>query len=96
MPRPTHPYIATREGWLYLAVIIALQTRQVLGYSLSERMPDELVLNALRNACHLETPPSGTLFHSDRGSQYASDDFREALGALGMVAMHESQGKLLG
>ena len=92
MPRPTHPYIATREGWLYLAVIIALQTRQVLGYSLSERMPDELVLNALRNACHLATPTSGTLFHSDRGSQYASDDFREALGALGMVASMSRKG----
>ena len=85
-------YVATREGWLYLAVIIALQTRQVLGYSLSDRMPDELVLNALRNACHLEAPPPGTLFHSDRGSQYASDDFRGALGALGMVASMSRKG----
>lgn len=85
-------YIATCEGWLYLAVIIALQTRQVLGYSLSDRMPDELVLNALRNACHLEPPASGTLFHSDRGSQYASDDFRDALGALGMVASMSRKG----
>ena len=73
-------------------MIIALRTRQVLGYSLSDRMPDELVLNALRNACHLETPPSGTLFHSDRGSQYASDDFRDALGALGMVASMSRKG----
>ena len=85
-------YVATRGGWLYLAVIIALQTRQVLGYSPSDRMPDELVLNALRNACHLEAPPPGTLFHSDRGSQYASDDFRGALGALGMVASMSRKG----
>ena len=85
-------YLATREGWLYLAVIIALQTRQVLGYSLSDRIPDELVLNALRNACHLETPPCGTLFHSDRGSQYASDDFRAALGALSMVPSMSRKG----
>jgi putative transposase len=85
-------YVATREGWLYLAVIIALQTRQVLGYSLSDRMPDELVLNALRNACHFGAPPSGTLFHSDRGSQYASDDLRGALGALGMVASMSRKG----
>jgi transposase InsO family protein len=85
-------YLATREGWLYLAVILALQTRQVLGYSLSDRMPDELVLNALRNACHLEPPPPGTLFHSDRGSQYASDDFRDAIGALGMVASMSRKG----
>ncbi len=85
-------YLATREGWLYLAVIIALQTRQVLGYSLSDRMPDELVLNALRNACHQETPSRGTLFHSDRGGQYASDDFRRALDALGMVASMSRKG----
>lgn len=58
--------VATGEGGVYLAVIIALQTRQVLGYSLSDRMPDELVLNALRNACHLQTPPGVTLFHSGR------------------------------
>lgn len=45
-------YLPTREGWLYLAVIIALNTRQVLGYSLAERVPYELVLSALRNACH--------------------------------------------
>ena len=85
-------YVATREGWLYLAVIIALQTRQVLGYSLSDRMPDELVLNALRNACQLAAPAPGTLFHSDRGSQYASDDFRDAIGALGMVASMSRKG----
>ncbi len=85
-------HLATREGWLYLAVIIALQTRQVLGYSLSDRMPDELVLNTLRNACCLETPPSGTLFHSARGSQYASDDFRQARSARGMVASRSREG----
>ena len=85
-------YLATREGWLSLAVIIALQTRQVLGYSLSDRRPDELVLNALRNACHQETPSRGTLFHSDRGGQYASDDFRRALDALGMVASMSRKG----
>ena len=49
----------------------ALQTRQVLGYSLSDRRPDERVLNALCNACHQETPSRGTLSHSDRGGQYA-------------------------
>jgi len=68
-----------------LAVIIALQPRRVLGCGLSDRVPDELVLNALRNACYLDPPLAGTLFHSDRGSQYASDDFRAALAVLGMV-----------
>ena len=55
-------------------------------------MPDALVLNALRNACQLEAPPCGTLFHSDRGSQYSSDDLRAALGSLGMVASMSRKG----
>jgi putative transposase len=85
-------YVPTRDGWLYLAVIIALHSRQILGYSLAEHMPDELVLNALRNACHVQRPAANTLFHSDRGSQYASDDFRAAIGALQMVASMSRKG----
>jgi len=85
-------YVPTREGWLYLAVVIALQTRQVLGYSLADCMPDGLVLNALRNACQTQLPACGTLFHSDRGSQYASDDFRATIGALHMVASMSRKG----
>lgn len=85
-------YVPTREGWLYLAVIIALQSRQVLGYSLADHMPDELVLNALRNACHVQLPAASTVFHSDRGSQYASDDFRAAIGALQMLASMSRKG----
>ena len=85
-------YVPTREGWLYLAIILALHTRQVVGYSLAERMPDELVLAALRNACHAELPAPQTVFHSDRGSQYASGDFRQAIGALEMVASMSRKG----
>lgn len=85
-------YVPTREGWLYLAVILALQTRQVLGYSLCDRMPDALVLNALRNACGRQMPAPQTLFHSDRGSQYASDDFRAAIAALQMTASMSRKG----
>jgi transposase InsO family protein len=85
-------YVPTREGWLYLAVIIALHTRQVLGYSLADHMPDDLVLSALRNACHAQPPAAQTVFHSDRGSQYASDDFRDAIGALAMVASMSRKG----
>jgi putative transposase len=85
-------YVPTQEGWLYLAVILALSTRQVIGYSLAERMPDELVLAALRNACHAELPAAHTVFHSDRGSQYASADFRTAIGALEMVASMSRKG----
>lgn len=68
------------------------KTRRGLGYSLSDRMPDELVLNALRNACHQETPSRGTLFHPDRGGQDVRDDFRRALDALGMVASMSRKG----
>lgn len=78
-------YIATREGWLYLAVVLSLQTRQVLGYSLSDRMPDDLVEQAFLNAWHRSNGPQGVLFHSDRGSQYASHDFRRMLTTLGFV-----------
>jgi len=85
-------YIPTREGWLYLAVIIALKSRQILGYRLAERMPDELVLNALRNACRLQPPAASTVFHSDRGSQYASEDFLAAIDALQMVASMSRKG----
>ena len=92
MPRPTHPYVPTREGWLYLAVIIALPSRQILGYSLAERMPDDLVLNALRNACLQQPPAANTVFHSDRGSQFASDEFLAAIGALQMLASMSRKG----
>lgn len=78
-------YIATREGWLYLAVVLSIQTRQVLGYSLSDRMPDDLVEQAFLNAWQRSPGPQGALFHSDRGSQYASGDFRRTLRMLGFV-----------
>jgi transposase InsO family protein len=69
-------YLATREGWLYLATVISLQTRQVLGYSLSDRMPDELVQQALLNAWSGSPSAPGMLFHSDQGSQHTSADLR--------------------
>lgn len=72
-------YIPTREGWLYLATVIDLRTRQVLGYSLSERMPDDLVQQAFLNAWSASPVKAGVLFHSDRGSQYASGDFTRTL-----------------
>lgn len=62
-------YLATREGWMYLAAVINLQTRQVLGYSLSDRMPDDLVQQAFLNAWAASPGAPGLLFHSDRGSQ---------------------------
>jgi putative transposase len=78
-------YIATREGWLYLAVVLSIQTRQVLGYSLSDRMPDDLVEQAFLNAWQRSDGRRGVLFHSDRGSQYASHAFRRTLTTLGFI-----------
>jgi transposase InsO family protein len=85
-------YIPTREGGLYLAVVISLQTRQVLGYSLSERMPDELVCQAVLNAWANAPAPVGSLFHSDRGSQYASSHFRRTIQSLGFVQSMSRKG----
>lgn len=85
-------YIPTREGWLYLAIVLSLQTRQVLGYSLSERMPDDLVEQAFLNAWSVNPVDGSVLFHSDRGSQYASDDFRKTITACGFVPSMSRKG----
>lgn len=62
-------YIPTRQGWLYLAVVIALRTRQILGYRLADHMRGDLVEGAFRNACAFAPANKGVIFHSDRGSQ---------------------------
>ena len=72
-------YVWTREGWMYLAVIVDLCSRKVVGWSLAERMTAALVCNALDAAVRLRRPKPGLTFHSDRGSQYASHAFRRRL-----------------
>ena len=75
-------YIWTREGWLYLAVIIDLFSRRVVGWSMADHMRTELVLTALKAALgQRNASPEGLMFHSDRGSQYASADYQRALQA---------------
>lgn len=69
-------YIATDEGWLYLAAIMDLASRKIVGWSMSNRINAQLVCQALKCACWRFKPPAGLILHSDRGSQYASDDFR--------------------
>jgi putative transposase len=85
-------YIWTREGWLYLAAILDLYSRRVVGWSMSERMTRQLVLDALSMAVRARTPPVGLLHHSDRGSQYASADYRAALVAAGMQCSMSRKG----
>jgi putative transposase len=71
-------YIPTKEGWLYLAVVLDLATRRVVGWAISTRLDQTLVLNALRMAL-THRKARGGLFHSDRGVQYASAAFRQLL-----------------
>jgi transposase InsO family protein len=74
-------YIATEEGWLFLAVVIDLFSRKVVGWSMRPDMHRDLVIDALRMAWLGRNPgkQAGLIFHSDRGSQYASEDFRKVL-----------------
>ena len=92
MPLPDAPdrawagditFIPTSDGWLYLAVVIDLCSRRVVGWNLANHMRCDLVLDALLQA--LETrPANGAIFHSDRGSQYGSTPFRKALAKAGL------------
>ena len=77
-------YIWTTEGWLYLAVVIDLFSRSVVGWAMDKRMTRQLVIDALTMAVQRRRPPSGVIFHSDRGSQYASADFQSMLAKHGM------------
>ena len=77
-------YIATRQGWLYLAVVIDLFSRRVVGWSMREDMSRHLVIDALRMALRQRRPQAGLIHHSDRGSQYASHNFQAVLKANGI------------
>jgi putative transposase len=72
-------YVATREGWLYLAVVLDLYARRVVGWSMQVTLERSLVIAALQNAICRRQPPPGLLHHSDRGSQYASSDYQALL-----------------
>ncbi len=72
-------YIRTQKGWLYLTVILDLFNREVVGWAMSDRLNKDLVINALNQAILRRRPPSGLIFHSDRGSQYASLDLHRLL-----------------
>ncbi|CDT76165.1 IS3 element protein InsF [Vibrio coralliirubri] len=74
-------YLATSEGWMYLAVIIDIYSRQVIGWSMSTRMTATLVCDALSMALFRRGLPKDVIIHSDRGSQYCSKDYRELIAA---------------
>jgi putative transposase len=85
-------YLPTRSGWVYLAVLIDLFSRKVVGWSLASHMRDELCLEALRRAVAARNPAHGLVHHTDRGSQYASNDYRKALSDIGAVQSMSRKG----
>ena len=85
-------YIWTREGWLYLAVIIDLYSRRVVGWAVSNRMKRDLAIRALQMAINLRQPPKGCIHHSDRGSQYCSHDYQKILRQHGFKVSMSGKG----
>lgn len=85
-------YIWTDEGWAYLAAILDLYSRRVIGWSLSASLSTDLVLDALNNALHVRRPEQELLHHSDRGCQYTSAAYREALAARGITVSMSRRG----
>ena len=85
-------YLWTKEGWLYLAIVLDLFNREVVGWSVQKNMTAELVVDALNMAWHKRRPPKGLMHHSDRGSQYASDLFQKKLTSYGMICSMSRKG----
>lgn len=79
-PRSTHPYVWTLEGWLYVAIVIDLFSRQVVSWSVEDHLRTSLCVSALQMAFCRRKPKPSLLHHSDRGSQYANQEYRAHLG----------------
>ncbi|MGY1437100.1 IS3 family transposase [Streptomyces reniochalinae] len=77
-------YIPTHEGWLYLATVIDIASRRVVGWATADHLRTGLVADALRAACHRRRPPASVIFHSDRGCQYTSREFAELADSFGI------------
>ena len=88
-------YIPTGEGWLYLAAVIDLYSRKVVGWAMRDHLQTELPLAALMMALQRQRPDAGLVHHSDRGVQYASDGYRGALQLAGMRASMSRKGDCL-
>ena len=85
-------YVWTEEGWLYLAVVLDVFSRQIVGWAMGDRIDTGLVLRAFNQAVMRRRPAPGFIFHSDRGRQYASVDFRKALKSCGAVQSMSNKG----
>jgi len=85
-------YVATAEGWLYLAAVLDLYSRRIVGWSMQPTLNRKLVLSALDMALKLRNPPAGLLHHSDRGSQYASRDYQATLATYELLPSMSRRG----
>lgn len=85
-------YVWTSEGWLYLGVVLDLFSRRIVGWAMGETLERSLVLSALDMAIQNRHPKAGLLCHSDRGSQYASEDYQQALKEAGIVCSMSRRG----
>jgi putative transposase len=85
-------YIPTAEGWLYLAVVLDLYSRRIVGWAMRDSLHRQLVIDALHMALTVRQPAPGLLHHSDQGSQYASDDYQALLTKNRMVASMSRKG----
>ena len=85
-------YLWTGEGWLYLAVVLDLYSRAVVGWSMAERITKDLVMAALTMALFRRRPPPGLILHSDRGSQYAALDYQSLLKQHGLLCSMSRKG----
>jgi len=85
-------YVPTDEGWLYLALVLDLYARKIVGWAMSETMHETITLQALEMALHWRDPQPGLVHHSDRGSQYAANQYRQKLKALGITVSMSRKG----
>lgn len=79
-------YLKTAEGWLYLAVVMDLYSRRIVGWAMDKRMTTSLISRAMIKSYNVRQPPKGLVFHSDRGSQYTSKRYRALLHGYGIRA----------
>jgi len=85
-------YIPTKEGWLYLSVVLDVYSRRIVGWSMKRQLTKELVLDSVNQALRYRNPGPNMIFHSDQGSQYASDKFRKLLDDHAIKASMSGQG----
>lgn len=85
-------YLWTDEGWLYLACVMDMYSRRIVGWSMAKSLSQQLAIDALRMALHARMPKAGLIHHSDRGCQYAANDYKILLRANGIVQSMSRKG----